>query len=194
MHGCEIKAVLDHQAAESVVHANVYRVSILKDATTGFSVSTVTLKERKYFRLSFMPRNVTSCCRWNIPYGFDDGDLRISARQLHMYISDSPIQPAEPDSAADTVKQPIIPFSALKYAIGECNYGGRVTDDKDRTLLSTILDRVYQPQIIEESVFALSESGTYGVPAEVGDRTFYLGEIAKLPPMPQVRSQPPFRL
>lgn len=125
-------------------------------------------------------------CRWNIPYGFDDGDLRISARQLHMYISDAPLQPTDPDSGENTASQPVIPFSALKYAIGECNYGGRVTDDKDRTLLSTILDSVYRPEIVQEGTFTLSASGIYAVPAEVGDRGFYLAEIAKLPPMPQV--------
>lgn len=124
-------------------------------------------------------------CRWNIPYGFDDGDLRISARQLHMYISDSPIESCDPE-LPEALTRAVIPFSALKYAIGECNYGGRVTDDKDRTLLSTILDRVYQPEIIEEGRFALSDSGTYAVPAEVGDRAFYISEIAELPPMPQV--------
>lgn len=94
-----------------------------------------------------------------------------------MYTSDAPL---------DGAGVPAVPFAAIKYAIGECNYGGRVTDDKDRRLLTTILERVYRPEIAAGGKFALSASGTYAVPAEAGDRQFYLAEIGKLPPMPQV--------
>jgi dynein heavy chain len=100
---------------------------------------------------------------WNIPYGFDDGDLRISMRQLKMFVDENEHTP----------------FAALKYVTGECNYGGRVTDDKDRRLLNTLLDKIY----CEASLTVgrpLSSSGVYLIP-EVGNREKYLETIVALP-------------
>lgn len=105
-----------------------------------------------------------------------------------MYIADAPVEAAPCDGGGGV---PAVPFAAIKYAIGECNYGGRVTDDKDRRLLTTILECVYRPDILAGGEYALSASGTYAVPAAAGDRQHYLTEIGKLPPMPQVRAMGP---
>ncbi|GLC47993.1 hypothetical protein PLESTB_000047400 [Pleodorina starrii] len=107
---------------------------------------------------------------WNIPYGFDDGDQRISVRQLKMFLDEAP-----PGASP--------PFAALRYVTGECNYGGRVTDDKDRLLLNTVLERCYCPDIIANENYKLSSSGLYYAPAE-GDRASYLAYIDTLPIIP----------
>lgn len=105
---------------------------------------------------------------WNIPYEFNESDLRISVRQLQMFLNEYPDK---------------VPFDALKYLTGECNYGGRVTDDKDRRLIKCILDDFYTEKIFDDN-YKLSPSGLFYAP-KTGSYESYLEYIKSLPVAPQ---------
>lgn len=49
---------------------------------------------------------------------------------------------------------------------GECNYGGRVTDDKDRRLMVSLLKNYYNPNVVTENQYAFSASKVYHVPQD----------------------------
>lgn len=51
-----------------------------------------------------------------------------------------------------------VPFDALLYLTGECNYGGRVTDDKDRRLLNSILSIYYNNQVVTEDKYVQKQN------------------------------------
>ncbi|TPX70976.1 hypothetical protein CcCBS67573_g06369 [Chytriomyces confervae] len=85
---------------------------------------------------------------WNIPYEFNDTDLRISVRQLRNFLN-------EYDD---------IPYQALIYLTGQCNYGGRVTDDKDRRALLTLLELYYNKEVVTVPRHKLCAIDDYIVP------------------------------
>ena len=68
-----------------------------------------------------------------------------------------------------------IPYKVINFLGAEINYGGRVTDDKDRRCLIAILSKFCQSRILEDE-YAFSPSGVYYSP-KVGSLQDYKNYI-----------------
>lgn len=101
---------------------------------------------------------------WNIRYEFTVSDLSISVKQLQLF----------------TNEYNEVPFKALKYLTGECNYGGRVTDDRDRRVLKAQLEDFYKPELLNENFYPFGID-TYEIPHGNVHYSKYLEHIQKLP-------------
>ncbi|XP_032686024.1 dynein heavy chain 7, axonemal-like isoform X4 [Odontomachus brunneus] len=102
---------------------------------------------------------------WNIPYEYNETDLRISVLQLKMFL----------DEYED------VQFEALRYLTGECNYGGRVTDEWDRRTLNTILAKFYCLELLEDKLYYFDETSTIYYCPIVREYETYLSYTKNLP-------------
>ena len=76
--------------------------------------------------------------------------MRISLRQLQMFLNDYEDLPLEAVSVREllTLSIRLRLSRKITYLFGECNYGGRVTDDKDRRLLLSLLSVCINADIV----------------------------------------------
>lgn len=103
------------------IRSRLLSICLINNISSPFYYSLLQSWEKLLFGLCFFhavvqERRKFGPMGWNIAYGFNESDLRISIRQLQMFIN-------EYDN---------VPFDAIAYMTGQCNYGGRVTDDLDR--------------------------------------------------------------
>ncbi|XP_028285542.1 dynein heavy chain 2, axonemal [Parambassis ranga] len=115
---------------------------------------SILLERKKFLQLG-----------WNIVYGFNDSDFEVSENLLRLYL--------------DEYNE--IPWDALKYLIAGVNYGGHVTDDWDRRLLTTYINDYFCDEAITEPLFKLSSLPSHYIPHD-GSQSSYKEYINTLPP------------
>jgi len=108
---------------------------------------------------------------WNIPYGFTPEDLSVCQQQLMEFVN----------------KYDEVPYKVLNFLGANINYGGRVTDDKDKLLISTILQTYICSEAVQKrSEYKYSASRLYFAP-EAETISDFVEYIRGLPlyPMPE---------
>ncbi|KAF1380471.1 hypothetical protein PFLUV_G00164080 [Perca fluviatilis] len=114
---------------------------------------SILLERKKFLQLG-----------WNIIYGFNNSDFEVSESLLSLYL--------------DEYEE--IPWDALKYLIAGVNYGGHVTDDWDRRLLTTYINDYFCDAAVNQPFFRLSSLNSYYIPRD-GPQSAYKEYISMLP-------------
>ncbi|XP_020287480.1 dynein heavy chain 10, axonemal isoform X2 [Pseudomyrmex gracilis] len=109
---------------------------------------------------------------WNINYDFNESDFNVCTMILDTYLT-----------KAMATSGSKMPWSSLKYLIGEVMYGGRVIDCYDRRVSYTYMDEYFGEFLFDEFQpfhFYKDIAVDYVIPPE-GSRNDYLKFIEELP-------------
>jgi len=123
----------------------------------------VVQERRKYGRIG-----------WNVAYDFNESDFRISLSIMNTYLSKAFYRDGENGP---------IPWSTLKYLIGEAMYGGRVVDSFDRRGLVTYLEEFMGDFLFDKFnrfAFYQTKEDSYVVP-ENGHVDIYKTQVENQP-------------
>lgn len=122
-----------------------------------------------FFHAIIQERKKCGPLGWNIPYGFNESDFRISVDQLKMLLNE----------------QDTIPYIAVRYLTGECNYGGRVTDSWDRRAITTILLDYINEKVVDDLSYRFAPQSCYVLPRNTEHREILKYITKSIPNMPE---------
>ncbi|XP_023311334.1 dynein heavy chain 2, axonemal [Anoplophora glabripennis] len=117
-----------------------------------------------FFHAILLERKKFQQLGWNVIYSFNDSDFMVSENLLTIYLNE----------------YQSTPWDALKYLIAGVSYGGHVTDDWDRRLLTTYINQYFCDDALNIVYFRLSSLPTYYIPRD-GSIQSYLDYITVLP-------------
>jgi len=122
-----------------------------------------------FFHALLLERRKFGTLGLNIPYDFNDTDFSVSDDLLKSYL----------DGYEET------PWDALRYLIGEANYGGRVTDEIDRRVIKAYLLQFFCEDVLrEEAAYELCEGPSgkvYCIPSNTNELKNHREFVNKLP-------------
>ncbi|XP_041927364.1 dynein heavy chain 6, axonemal-like isoform X2 [Alosa sapidissima] len=105
-----------------------------------------------FFHAIVQERKKYGTLGWNIPYTFTSSDLEVSLLNQEAMLTAS--EGAE------------VPWAALHYLMGEVVYGGHIMDPWDHRCLTAILQRCYNPRVLQEGLFSSQAQGYPAFPKD----------------------------
>ena len=107
---------------------------------------------------------------WNVPYEFNASDLSASIQALQNHVADMAAR-----------KLPTPDWPSLRYMISTIQYGGRITDDRDRELMDSFAEMFFHEDILQKGFSLLRDNPRYAVP-DGSEIEVYRQAVEQLPP------------
>jgi len=142
-----------------------------------------------WFHAILIERKKFKTLGWNVSYAFNDSDYIVCEDTIANYLG---VITPDGGFSGEYKKANKIPWTAIQYLLAEANYGGRITDERDRRLIKVYAREIFddcltaiekwRPQGTEEFNYAYSvdEAGTkHPNVAEIFTPGYFLEEMAK---------------
>ena len=97
-----------------------------------------------WFHSILLERKKFKTLGWNVSYAFNDSDYTVCEDSIANYMG----RLEEGAASLDYVKGGKIPWQAIQYLIADCNYGGRITDERDRRLIKVYVKEIFDDLLV----------------------------------------------